>query len=36
MLKEPQLLEYICKVTLVLESLSNNEFKNPDCLPVVP
>jgi hypothetical protein len=32
---EPKLLENIDRVTRVLEFLSDKEFKNPDCLPLV-
>ncbi len=33
---EPKLLENINRVTRVLELLSDNELKNPDCVPVLP
>jgi len=33
---EPKLLENIDRVTRVLELLSDNELKNPDCVPVLP
>jgi hypothetical protein len=33
---EPQLLENMDRVIRMLELFSDKEFKNPDCLPVVP
>ncbi len=33
---EPKLLENIDRLTLVLELLSDKEFKDPDSLPVLP